>query len=275
MRRAYPIVNGNVLEGFDLLRAEALIQGQLRVAARGANTVRTEFSFLSGIAPDKLGVHRYNPYRRLAGWSVPTMASYLKRLGYRTVCVHPYHGSFYRRDQVLPALGFDEFIDIQAFEDAHKVGAYVGDRALGQYVSSLLRRDDPRPLFIHAITMENHGPLHWEAVTDVDARDVLNGPMPNGCEELVAYARHLRNADAMFSDLRKTLLDNGRPAGLCIFGDHIPIMPKVYRALGAVNGLTEAVIWSGGGKAGEEKDMNISCLGADFLSRFELLQSPS
>lgn len=275
VRRAYPIVNGNVLEGFDLLRAEALIQGQLRVAARGANTVRTEFSFLSGIAPDKLGVHRYNPYRRLAGWGVPTMASYLKRLGYRTVCVHPYHGSFYRRDQVLPALGFDEFIDIQAFEDAHKVGAYVGDRALGQYVSSLLRRDDPRPLFIHAITMENHGPLHWEAVTDVDARDVLNGPMPNGCEELVAYARHLRNADAMFSDLRKTLLDNGRPAGLCIFGDHIPIMPKVYRALGAVNGLTEAVIWSAGGKAGEEKDMNISCLGADFLSRFELLQSPS
>lgn len=273
VRRAYPIVRTDVLAGFDLLRAEALVQGELKVAARGANTVRTEFSFLSGMGAGELGVHRYNPYRRLAGQGLPTVASYLKSLGYRTICVHPYHGSFYRRDLVLPALGFDEFIDINVFGNAKKAGAYVGDQALGQYVSSLLARDDSRPLFIHVITMENHGPLHWETVTEDDARDVLNGPMPQGCEELVAYARHLRNADAMFSDLRRTLLSNGRPAGLCIFGDHIPIMPKVYRALGAVSGLTEAVIWAVGGRVGEtsQHPPDISGLAADFLSRFGLI----
>lgn len=275
VRRAYPIVKADVLAGFDQIRAEALVQGELTVAARGANTVRTEFSFLSGMAPGELGVHRYNPYRRLAWRGMPTMASHLRSLGYRTVCVHPYYGSFYRRDRVLPALGFDEFVDIKAFERSQKVGAYVGDRALGQYVSSLLTRDDPRPLFIHVITMENHGPLHWESVTETEARDVLNGPMPQACEELVAYARHLRNADAMFSDLRQTLLRIGRPAGLCIFGDHIPIMPKVYKALGAVSGLTEGVIWAAGGVQGltTQRPSGISGLAIDFLSCFGLVSN--
>ncbi|CAB3687428.1 hypothetical protein LMG1873_01925 [Achromobacter piechaudii] len=273
VRRAYPIVKQDVLAGFDRLRAEALVQGELNVAARGANTVRTEFSFLSGMAPSDLGVHRYNPYRRLAGHGLPTLATYLKQLGYRTICVHPYHGDFYRRNRVLPALGFDEFIDLKAFEEAEKVGAYVGDQALGRYVSALLTRDDPRPLFIHVITMENHGPLHWEPVTEADARDVLNGAMPQGCEELVAYARHLRNADAMFSSLRQTLLNNGRPAGMCIFGDHIPIMPKVYRALGGVSGLTEGVIWAVGGSAGEGRRLKVSSLAADFLSGFALMKT--
>lgn len=274
VRRAYPIVKQDVLAGFDRLRAESLVQGELKVAARGANTVRTEFSFLSGMSADELGVHRYNPYRRLAGQGLPTLASYLKTLGYRTICVHPFHGSFYRRDKVLPALGFDEFVDLKAFDDAEKVGAYVGDQALGHYVSALLSRDDPGPLFIHVITMENHGPLHWEAVTEDDARDVLNGPMPPGCEDLVAYARHLRNADAMFSSLRQTLLSNGRPAGLCIFGDHIPIMPKVYRALGAVSGLTEGMIWAVGGKRSTSQSAHeISELATDFLSCVGLLAS--
>ncbi|OWT72735.1 MULTISPECIES: LTA synthase family protein [unclassified Achromobacter] len=243
VRRAYPIVKRGVLQGFDRLCAQAAMYGELDVAARGANTVRTEFAFLTGLAPRDLGVHRFNPYRKLARRGVPTVASYLRRLGYRTVCVHPYHGSFYGRDTVLPALGFDEFIDLRAFGENQKDGANIGDRALGGYVSALLQRDDPRPLYIHVITMENHGPLHLESVSAADARQVLSGPMPAGCEDLVAYARHLRNADDMFSSLAQTLACNGRPAGMCVFGDHIPIMAKVYRALGEPSGTTDALIW--------------------------------
>ncbi|MGE8454681.1 MAG: LTA synthase family protein, partial [Pseudomonadales bacterium] len=86
--------------------------------------------------------------------------------------------------------------------------------------------------------------------------------------------RHLRNADAMFSSLRQTLLSNGRPAGLCIFGDHIPIMPKVYRALGAVSGLTEGMIWAVGGKRSTSQSAHeISELATDFLSCVGLLAS--
>ncbi len=128
VRNAYPIVKKDVLSGFDVLCSEASFHGPLEVAARGANTVRSEFAFLSGLAPDALGVHRYNPYRRLVTRGFPTIASYLRSLGYRTVCVHPYHREFYRRERVLPLLGFDEFIGIEAFDAAQKVGAILATR---------------------------------------------------------------------------------------------------------------------------------------------------
>jgi len=269
-RRAYPIVKQEILQNFDRLRAQAVVYGELDVAARGANTVRTEFAFLSGLAPARLGVHRFNPYRKLARRGVPTLASFLKKLGYRTVCVHPYHGSFYHRDTVLPAFGFDEFIDIRAFGENQKDGANIGDHALGGYVSGLLQRDDPRPLYIHVITMENHGPLHLESVSEEDAERLLNGPLPAGCEDLVAYARHLCNADEMFAAVARTLARNGRPAGLCVFGDHVPIMAKVYRALGEPSGTTDALIWVTGIETDAEKcgecRLSVTSLAATFLA---------
>jgi len=242
-RRIYPQIRPELLAHYDLLRAEAVQHGPLEVGAWGANTIRTEFAFLSGLPPEALGVHRFHPYRKLARQGVPTLASYLQRQGYRCICVHPYHGSFYDRDKVLPKLGFDEFIDIREFAGARREGPYVGDLAVAGYVKTLLAQESSQPLYIHVITMENHGPLHWEHVKQEDARAVLSAPIPPGCDDLVAYARHLRNADAMFGELRETLLERERPGSLCIFGDHVPIMLEVYRALGEPDGITDYLIW--------------------------------
>lgn len=266
-RRAYPqLLRDDILENFDLLKSEAFAYGQLKVAAWGANTVRTEFAFLSGMGSKVLGIHQYNPYRKLASQGFPTIASYLRTLGYRTVCVHPYHRNFYRRDKVLPLLGFDEFISIEAFLDAKREGPYVGDRELGEYVALMLRQKSDQPTYVHVITMENHGPLHWESVDPEDVADVFKEPMPEQCRDLVAYARHLRNADAMFGALRRVLIERDRPSGLCIFGDHVPIMPRVYGELGEVEGTTDYVIWRQD-RCGSQKDQtkNIAELGAACL----------
>jgi len=246
VRRIYPQIRPEILAHYDVLRAEAVQHGQLEVGVWGANTIRSEFAFLSGLAPESLGVHRFHPYRTLARQGVSTLASYLHHRGYRSICVHPYHGSFYDRDHVLPRLGFDEFIDIRAFADASREGSYVSDLALAERVNTMLAQERSQPLYIHVITMENHGPLHLESVSEADARAVLSGPMPPGCGDLVAYARHLRNADAMFARLRETLLERERPGTLCIFGDHVPIMPGVYRTLGEPDGMTDYLIWNSG-----------------------------
>ncbi|WP_447577893.1 LTA synthase family protein [Achromobacter kerstersii] len=243
-RQAYGHLRTDLLPNFDQLRGEAVQYGALDVPAWGANTVRTEFGFLSGMAGADLGIHRYNPYRRLAADGFPTLASHLKAQGYRTICVHPYHRSFYNRDRVLPKMGFDEFIGLEAFADAVCDGPYVGDRVLGQRVLQLLGDRPGHPLYIHVITMENHGPLHWEATNEDDARNVLREELPNDCGDLIAYARHLRNADEMFGDLRAELLVRGHPAALCIFGDHVPIMPQVYRQLGEPAGTTDYLMWT-------------------------------
>lgn len=241
-RRLYPQIRRDVLEQFDALCAGSAAHGQLGVDTWGANTVRTEFGFLSGLPALALGVHRFNPYRKIAARGMPTIASYLKGRGYRTICVHPYHGEFYRRNRVLPRLGFDEFLDISHFSDAPHDGPYVSDLAVANCVERLLQ-SAVQPVYVHVITMENHGPLHWETVARADAEELLEGPMPEGCEDLVAYVRHLRNADEMFARIAKALEAGDRPGAMCVYGDHVPVMAKVYERLGDAKGDTDYLIW--------------------------------
>ena len=265
-RSLYPGVRSDVLAEFDRLRADAVAHGSLKVPAWGANTVRTEFAFLSGIGEDRLGVHRFNPYRAIAaGSDVSSLASYLKRLGYRTICVHPYPASFYQRDRVYPRLGFDEFLDIRAFDDSMRFGPYIGDAAVADKVAALLR-EATDPVFVFVITMENHGPLHLERVAPSDLEALYSVPPPDGCDDLTIYLRHLRNADRMIAQLRHTLENSGRSASLCWFGDHVPIMPNVYKRFGTPSGEVEYVLWqSNCTDAGFKKTLNAEQLATSWL----------
>jgi len=276
-RRLDAGIRCEVLREFDALQAEAACSGQLEVAAWGANTVRTEFAFLSGLAGEGLGVHRFNPYRRLARQGVATLASFLQARGYRTLCVHPYAASFYDRHKVFPRLGFDEFIDIRSFAGAARSGPYVGDLAVAEKVCSLLKSASEQPLFVFVISMENHGPLHLEKVRPDEAERFYSRPPPAGCDELTIYLRHLRNADRMAGMLRAGLEALPGRSGLCWYGDHVPIMPDVYRTLGAPAGQTDYFIWRKNGqpKPGIRRDLKVEDLGSLFLQEMGLLTAQS
>ncbi|HJV25572.1 MAG TPA: LTA synthase family protein [Aromatoleum sp.] len=241
-----PLFDGirpDVLAAFDALKRDSVAHGKLSVPAWGANTVRSEFAFLSGIDAKTLGVHRFNPYRQAARAGVVSLVKVLRRRGYRTVCVHPYPAGFYARDRVYPLLGFDEFIDIRAFPEAARCGPYIGDEAVATKVSELLATATG-PLFVFVITMENHGPLHLEKTGPEDVVAHYTTAPPPGCEDLTVYLRHLRNADRMVARLRETLVRLARPGLLCWYGDHVPIMPTVYRELARPAGETDYVLWS-------------------------------
>lgn len=265
-RPLYAGIRTNVLAEFDRLRSDAIVHGKLKVPAWGANTVRTEFAFLSGVGEDKLDVHRFNPYRAItAGCDVASLASYLKRLGYRTICIHPYPASFYQRDRVYPRLSFDEFLDIRAFDDSMRFGPYIGDVAVADKVDVLLQHAT-EPVFVFVITMENHGPLHLEHVASADVTALYTVPPPDGCDDLTIYLRHLRNADRMIVKLRQVLDRCERTASLCWFGDHVPIMPSVYETFGAPNGEVEYVIWSSRNLNGsQERELYAHGLAVDWL----------
>lgn len=262
-RRLFAGIRPEVLQAFDALQAAAVCHGQVEVAAWGANTVRTEFAFLSGLSAQALGVHRFNPYRKLARQGVPTLAGLLRQQGYRTVCVHPYHASFYTRAEVYPMMGFDEFIDIESFHDVEKTGPYIGDVALAEKVCALLQQASSQPLFVFVISMENHGPLHLEKALPEDAARLYSTSPPPGCEDLTIYLRHLANADRMAARLRQQLQSMPHPGWLCWYGDHVPIMPRVYAALEEPDGRTDYFLWRNGNVAGQGKrvDLRIEGLG--------------
>lgn len=265
-RSLYSGIRPDVLAEFDRLKASSIAHGGLSVPAWGANTVRTEFAFLSGLGDAMLGAHRFNPYQAVsAGWDIPSLAGFVKRLGYRTVCVHPYPASFYQRNRVYPKLGFDEFLDIRAFDDSMRFGPYIGDLAVADKVDAILR-EATIPVFIFVITMENHGPLHLERVTSADVDALYFVPPPKGCEDLTVYLRHLRNADRMIGQLSQILENCERPASLCWYGDHVPIMPTVYERFGEPSGDVEYVVWSNQkSNDAREHALHAHCLALDWL----------
>ncbi|MCB1762365.1 MAG: LTA synthase family protein [Gammaproteobacteria bacterium] len=243
-RRAFPFIRGDLLKRFDLLRYRAIRSGALDVPVWGANTVRTESAFLTGLSDSVLGVHRFNPYRQLSRLQVPNLVRWLGRQGYRTVCIHPYPASFYLRDRVFPRLGFEQFIDIGAFDPAERCGHFIGDLALAERVEALLEKADSRPLFLFVITMENHGPLHLEKPRPEDEERYYTDRAPPHCADLTVYLRHLAHADEMLARVTAALAAGEREGVLCWYGDHVPIMPGVYAHYGEPAGETEYLLWS-------------------------------
>lgn len=235
VRRVYPdFVPNDWLTQWDGLRANAVASGTLAVPAWGANTVRSEFAFLTGIADASLGVHRFQPYQMLlksrAGpETILSLPRWLKGLGYQTRFVHPYLPAFYARNKVLPLLGFDEFIDIHAFQDHPRHSGYVTDTALAQRVTGVLNAATD-PLFLHVVTMQGHGPY---------------GPMDSSPQAaLDQYLDRMRHTDQMLQILRHGFAATPRPVVLCVFGDHLPILPTVYDWLGTPEANTDYLIWS-------------------------------
>ncbi len=246
-RRVFIQLDPDILAGFDRACQACSRFGTLTVPAWGANTVRTEFEFLTGIDTAALGIDQFNPYRRAVQQSPPSIAHEFKKRGYRTLCVHPYPASFYQRDKIFPLLGFDEFIDIKSFDAANndpEQSPYISDQLLTNKVLALLEQQNAQPLFIFVITMENHGPLHLEKISASESVKWLKQPLPPGCEDLPVYLRHLANADQMIDRLIKRFLSSPqRPAQMLWYGDHVPVLPKVYDSLGLPDGQTDYFLW--------------------------------
>ncbi len=228
IRRLHPQLEFLPLNRFDQCRRTAGHWGRLTVPTWGANTVRTEFAMLSGLPQNELGIDRFNPYHRFALSPVPSLAWRLRAQGYRTICLHPFDRSFYRRHLVLPNLGFDTFIGEEAFTDAQRVNGFVSDVETARVGCEILR-EESGPVFLFVITMENHGP--WTAT---DAAGVRLIPPTLSVPEserlgLESYMRSLGNADRMLGQFCDQLQDAGVVA---FYGDHLPSFPATIEQLG-------------------------------------------
>jgi phosphoglycerol transferase MdoB-like AlkP superfamily enzyme len=148
----------------------------------------------------------------------------------------------------------------------------VGDVAVAGKIDEIMeehrRRPGSTPLFIFVITMENHGPLHLEKVRAGDVEQLYTTHPPAGCEDLTVYLRHLCNADRMIGLIREGLERTQRAAWLCFFGDHLPIMAKVYQELGHPVPDSEYVLWSNCGDGSvQQADMRVEDLAGLILQQ--------
>ncbi|MBD5608515.1 MAG: LTA synthase family protein [Desulfovibrio sp.] len=240
-RAFFPGVKSELYANLEKFDSRSALWGELSVPAWGANTVRTEFAFLTGLAPSALGARGFNPYQSLArGWTPGSLPALLRRAGYQTIAVHPYFGQFYGRDRIFPRLGFDSFRDLKSFSRAPRNGPYIDDLALAETIIKIIAKAS-RPTFVFAISMENHGPLGLERIAPEHSL-FYDSPPPDGCEELGVYLNHIKNCDRTLGVLYKAF--SGRdPLSLCFYGDHIPILSDCYKVLSPPSGKTSYFCW--------------------------------
>lgn len=263
--RLTPHLGQALLPAFNECRAVAAMSGRLEVPGWGANTMRTEFAVLTGIPDSELGYDRFNPYYALARSPIASQVWRLRDAGYRTICLHPFSGRFFRRDLAMPALGFDTFLDGAALDGSSRP-PYCSDPDLAKQVLRVLDDAGPRA-FVFVITMGNHGP--WldkgPPIDPAVARLFDAEAVPQG-KALQRYLDGLRRSDEMLAILMSGLQQRRCGALLAFYGDHLPSLPHAFEHLDFTEPHSDYLIWPGNG-APLRRDLPAHALGRLIVDR--------
>lgn len=186
----------------------------------GGNTCNVEFEALTGLSnaflPD--GSIPYDNYLR---GPVPSVAWALRSLGYRTAAVHPYHDWFWNRRNVYPNLGFEAFHSLDSFKGVEMRGGLVTDEAMVDRILEIVEADPETPFFIHAVSMQNHGP-YLENRYGEDAL-LVQADAPDALLPVIStFLTGVRDADRALARLLERLEELPGPVVCLFFGDHQP-----------------------------------------------------
>lgn len=209
---------------------ENTITGTMNVSVVGGNTANTEFEFLTGstmaFLPDGCV-----PYQQYIDDSVDSMASYLRKMGYSTIAMHPYNAGGWERDIVYPYLGFDTFYSLKNFRNVKKVREYVSDDSCVDRIIEEYEKADG-PCFIFNVTMQNHS--QYTAEYENFTPDItVEG---SECEQLSTYLSLLKLSDAALGRLIDYFSQAEEDTVVVFFGDHQPA-DAVVRDIWTLNGV--------------------------------------
>lgn len=221
---------------FKSLQQEA-VGGELYVSVKGGNTANTEFEFLTG---DTMGFLPKGsiPYQQYINDETPSLASYLKTLGYSTTAIHPYNRTGWDRDTVYEKFGFDEFLDKDSFSSPYRLRGYISDKSAFDKIREQfsIKGDDERK-FIFEVTMQNHGGYSRETP---DFNIYLTLPeVTDKTTSVVATEKYLtliNQTDRALEELIDYFKEQDEPVIVVMFGDHQPsdyITNVIQRICGA------------------------------------------
>lgn len=197
---------------------ENTITGYLNTSVCGGNTADTEFEFLTGNTMAFLPVGSI-PYQQYIKSKTPSLASYLKSIGYATYAQHPYYGSGWNRDTVYPLLGFDNLSFMQDYSNQRFVRKYISDEtSFDKIIETYENKPDGQPAFIFNVTMQNHGgytDTYYGFDNTVTADKLNNSALDQYLSLIKMTDEDLKSLIDYFSNVdEKTIV--------VFFGDHQP-----------------------------------------------------
>ncbi len=207
--------------------------GQVYTPSFGGGTCDVEFEALTGFSVEHLPAG-CKPYQQYVTEELPSLPNHLKTLGYDTLAIHGYGRRFWNRDMAYPRLGIDEFIAEDDFVDPDRRRGFISDDAMVDEIISQYEQhtQDGEPVFIHAITMQNHTTYSRDRYPAGELVQVTESPdtlSDNTIGQLEDCATGIYEMDAALGKLTDYLRTVDRPTILVFWGDHLNPMSDGYK----------------------------------------------
>ena len=195
-----------------------VIWGTAYSSVYGGNTCNSEYEFLTSNTLSFLPTGS-KPYQQYVDHDQSSLVSILKEYGYDCTAIHPGQRSAWQRDTAYPYLGFDKFIDVDAFTVnrtfEHRLTSDRSsyDQVIAEYEN---RGDDP--LFLFNVTIQNHGGYEDENFrTTVQVAEAA-GEFPQAEQ----YLSLTKKSDQALEELIGYFSQQEDPVVILFFGDHWP-----------------------------------------------------
>ena len=197
----------------------------------GGGTCDVEFEALTGYSVSYLP-NGSKPYQQHVTKPMFALPNYLKTQGYQTAAIHCFWAKYWSRDTAYPNLGFDDFISLEDMHHVQKVRKHywtsglvtddtMADQIIQQYET--MKADSDAPVFLHAVTMQNHTNYNRDNYPDDERVKVIAHPVgikPSTIGALEDFATGIRDADAMLGKLTAYFAQVDEPVILVFWGDH-------------------------------------------------------
>ncbi|MFC5774008.1 LTA synthase family protein [Ectobacillus antri] len=204
----------------------------------GGATANVEFEALTGFTTSFLNAGVI-PYQDIMDKKtfVPSVVSDLERKGYSSLAIHPFNKVFYKRNVVYDTLGFDKFLDQETMKNNDKTkGGVITDQSLMFEILDNIKKQ-AKPLFIHAVSMQNHMPYNPGAYEENQIK--VHGLTPESTSILEVYTEGIRKSDEALQLLLEEIQQLHEPTIVLFWGDHLPILGanmSVYKEAGYDDG---------------------------------------
>lgn len=221
---------------------ETYSSGHFLSPFKGNRTANVEFEYLVGFT-NSLLLEGTIPFQQALSSKpeIPSFISFMDQLGYTSVAIHPNNAAFYKRSQVYPALGFDEFLSIDKMKHLEYIDSqkYVSDQSVFDELYAELEAAD-RPIFAYGLTMANHIAV-FDKKFGENTIEVLDANGEHNTE-METYAEGLKQTDLALKEFITKIENYDEPTLVIFFGDHlINFQSDIHEQHGYIEKDTDAL----------------------------------
>lgn len=221
---------------------ETYSSGHFLSPFKGNRTANVEFEYLVGFT-NSLLLEGTIPFQQALSSKpeIPSFISFMDQLDYTSVAIHPNNAAFYKRSQVYPALGFDEFLSIDKMKHLDYIDSqkYVSDQSVFDELYAELEAAD-RPIFAYGLTMANHIAIFDQKFGE-NTIEVLDANGEHNTE-METYAEGLKQTDLALKEFITKIENYDEPTLVIFFGDHlINFQSDIHEQHGYIEKDTDAL----------------------------------